>query len=86
MLVMKRLALVLIAGLLLLPARPLPLIAAEAAVLTPDGERVVRHHHRHAERRPYLGCPDHYSCYPLYGAYGPYGGQAYWAAYTGWYR
>jgi len=30
-------------------------------------------------------CPD-YSCYPLYGAYGPYGGTAYWAAYTdvGW--
>jgi hypothetical protein len=32
------------------------------------------------------GCPDGYSCYPLYGAYGPYGGIAYWGAYTdaGW--
>ena len=30
------------------------------------------------------GCPDGYSCYPLYGAYGPYGGRAYWGAYTGW--
>jgi hypothetical protein len=32
------------------------------------------------------GCPDRYSCYPLYGAYGPYGGTAYWARYTisGW--
>lgn len=31
-------------------------------------------------------CPDGYSCYPLYGAYGPYGGVNYWGAYTftGW--
>lgn len=31
-------------------------------------------------------CPDGYSCYPLYGAYGPYGGLAYWGSYTdvGW--
>jgi len=31
-------------------------------------------------------CPDGYSCSPLYGAYGPYGGVAYWASYTygGW--
>src|SRR5262245_2945779 len=31
-------------------------------------------------------CPDGISCYPLYGAYGPYGGTGYWAAYTpsGW--
>lgn len=31
-------------------------------------------------------CPDGYSCYPLYGAYGPYGGVAYWGGYTdsGW--
>ena len=31
-------------------------------------------------------CPDRYSCYPLYGAYGPYGGTRYWGAYTysGW--
>ena len=33
-------------------------------------------------------CPDAYSCSPLYGAYGPYGGAAYWTRYTysGWYR
>jgi hypothetical protein len=33
-------------------------------------------------------CPDNESCYPLYGAYGPYGGTAYWGAYTdsGWGR
>jgi hypothetical protein len=31
-------------------------------------------------------CPDGISCFPLYGAYGPYGGPSYWAAYTysGW--
>ena len=31
-------------------------------------------------------CPDGYSCYPLYGAYGPYGGTDYWGADTdsGW--
>ncbi len=31
-------------------------------------------------------CPDGVSCYPLYGAYGPYGGVVYWGSYTdsGW--
>jgi hypothetical protein len=31
-------------------------------------------------------CPDGFSCASLYGAYGPYGGTAYWGAYTesGW--
>lgn len=28
------------------------------------------------------GCPDGLSCYPLYGAYGPYGGAAYWGTYS----
>jgi hypothetical protein len=28
------------------------------------------------------GCPDGISCFPLYGAYGPYGGLAYWGAYS----
>ena len=33
-----------------------------------------------------IACPDGYSCHPLYGAYGPYGGVGYWGAYTftGW--
>lgn len=31
---------------------------------------------------PSGSCPDGYSCYPLYGAYGPYGGTLYWGAYT----
>lgn len=32
-----------------------------------------------------IGCPDG-TCYSLYGAYGPYGGPAYWTRYTydGW--
>jgi hypothetical protein len=40
----------------------------------PDG---CRWHHRLT-----YGCPDALSCYPLYGAYGPYGGAAYWGAYS----
>lgn len=33
-------------------------------------------------------CSDPYSCRSLYGAYGPYGGEAYWTRFTygGWYR
>jgi hypothetical protein len=33
-----------------------------------------------------VGCLDRYRCSSLYGAYGPYGGSAYWGAYTsvGW--
>ena len=33
-------------------------------------------------------CPDPYSCRSLYGAYGPYGGSAYWSRFTygGWYQ
>jgi hypothetical protein len=36
-------------------------------------------------RPPYKHCTRYY-CYPLYGAYGPFGGTAYWGAYTdaGW--
>jgi hypothetical protein len=35
-----------------------------------------------------VGCPDRYMCSSLYGAYGPWGGTAYWGAYTsvGWGR
>jgi hypothetical protein len=31
-------------------------------------------------------CPDRYTCSSLYGAYGPFGGTAYWTRYTygGW--
>lgn len=86
---MKRLLLVLFFALLFVPARHAPAAAAELAVTSPDLEPAppVRHHVRRLVRRHYVGCPDGYSCYPLYGAYGPYGGRAYWSAYTaGWYR
>jgi len=33
-------------------------------------------------RRKTYRCPDRVSCFPLYGAYGPYGGAAYWGAYS----
>jgi hypothetical protein len=36
----------------------------------------------HWRRVCWHGCPDRYSCSPLYGAYGPYGGTAYWGAYS----
>jgi hypothetical protein len=34
----------------------------------------------------FYGCTASYYCYPLYGAYGPFGGTPYWGAYTdaGW--
>jgi hypothetical protein len=64
-----------------------------------DEAPAVRHKRvRQACSGPYCGpyapcgvrcrvvCPDGYSCHPLYGAYGPYGGVGYWGAYsfTGW--
>jgi hypothetical protein len=32
--------------------------------------------------RRFNPCPDRYSCTPLYGSYGPFGGQAFWGVYT----
>ena len=41
--------------------------------------------YRCRKRLVWRGCPDRFSCYPLYGAYGPYGGVGYWTAYgPGW--
>jgi hypothetical protein len=57
-------------------------LAADAGL--PVGQRAERHY-RVEEcgwRRCPTHCPDHYSCAPLYGAYGPWGGQQYWAAYS----
>jgi hypothetical protein len=65
-----------------------------------DGMQAVRHarvHHACSGGHcgPYKPCgtrcrvcPDGYSCAPLYGAYGPYGGVGYWGGYTlsGWGR
>jgi hypothetical protein len=65
----------------------LAISSANAADLAVEGRgpRVATSHcgrHWHC----WVGCPDGYSCSPLYGAYGPYGGTAYWGAYTavGW--
>jgi len=50
----------------------------------------VRHVHRETMCGYYpcrpAPCPDKYACWSLYGAYGPYGGAAYWSRYTyaGW--
>jgi hypothetical protein len=79
---MTRTLLLLLGILFFLPIPNAPAIAADMGITTP---RTV-HTYIKRERRYYVGCPDGYSCYPLYGAYGPYGGKAYWAAYTGWYR
>jgi len=56
-------------------------MAADAPVILRSDSAVV--HHRYVQdHRRHVGCPDGYSCYPLYGAYGPYGGRAYWSAYS----
>ena len=63
-----------------------------------DEAPVIRHKRIHVCPGPRCGpytvcgvrcrvvCPDGYSCYPLYGAYGPYGGTRFWGSYTftGW--
>jgi hypothetical protein len=74
--------LLLLSGILVfLCVQYVPASAAELGLTSP--RTAVRTYVKH-ERR-YVGCPAYY-CAPLYGAYGPYGGQAYWSAYTGWYR
>ena len=70
--------------------------AALAVLLSLPGDAsadnmTVKHHARKGVAHTSVvrtGCPDPYSCAPLYGAYGPYGGAAYWTRYTyaGWYR
>jgi hypothetical protein len=57
--------------------------SADGMILRRHAGKVVVH--PSVVRRP--GCPDPYSCHSLYGAYGPYGGRAYWTRYTwaGWY-
>ena len=54
-------------------------------------EMVVKRHARKAVAHSSVvrpACPDPYSCSSLYGAYGPFGGHAYWTRYlySGWYR
>jgi hypothetical protein len=63
----------------------IPSITLGADAGLPVGQRAARHYRvveecgwRHCRTR----CPDRYSCAPLYGAYGPWGGPQYWAAYS----
>jgi hypothetical protein len=67
--------------LVVLAGQYAPVAAAELGVATP---RTTVHTYIKRERWYYGGCPA-YTCSSLYGAYGPYGGTAYWARYTrGW--
>jgi hypothetical protein len=57
------------------------LVAPSFAVAADLG---VSHHSRRvvAQASRPMSCPDGYGCYPLYGAYGPYGGTAYWTSFS----
>jgi hypothetical protein len=59
---------------------------APASADAPSARYVKRtwHGHHHPCGAYRCGCPDRWSCYPLYGAYGPYGGVGYWGAYSSW--
>ncbi len=60
--------------------------AADAEIIV--RQKTVRHYrdYRVVEecgwRRCPPRCPDRYSCAPLYGHYGPWGGEQYWASYS----
>jgi len=63
--------------------------SADGIAVIPHSKRVRNIHH--GQCGPYqrclpAPCPDRYSCYSLFGAYGPYGGAAYWSRYSydGW--
>jgi hypothetical protein len=60
-----------------------PLLSVEtqaAGLALSPPHRAAAYRHRHYVYR--WRCPERYTCYPLYGAYGPFGGVAYWDAYT----
>jgi hypothetical protein len=55
----------------------------QAADLNANKRHISRSHYGpSAYRHWYRRCPDRVSCFPLYGAYGPYGGTAYWGTYS----
>ena len=58
-------------------------LAADADIV--PRQKIARHYRVVEEcglRRCPPRCPDRYSCAPLYGAYGPWGGERYWASYS----
>ena len=84
----------LVSGCMVVGAANVSATATAAELTTPHARVTMVGPHCHSVR--YCGphgcvwrhschalCPDGYSCYPLYGAYGPYGGVAYWDGYTG---
>ena len=73
--------------LLVAGAAFLSMITAAASAYAADAEVRYRSTHRaktvvQEDVLQLRDCPDYYSCRPLYGAYGPYGGRAYWTGYT----
>src|SRR3954447_26332362 len=69
---------------------PLVTFVSSEIGLAADAEPIVRQktarHYRVVEecglRHCPPRCPDRYSCAPLYGAYGPWRGERYWASYS----
>jgi len=63
-------------------------VVSTSDVVAADAQYNSRAHvvTRSAVPRSATRCPDRYSCSSLYGAYGPFGGGAYWTRYTygGW--
>jgi hypothetical protein len=70
-------------GAELAPVSSGPRTVAEVP-LAPNCQRIWSCHGElcHWRNVCWHGCTDRYSCSPLYGAYGPYGGPAYWGAYS----
>jgi hypothetical protein len=66
----------------IMPATPASLAPAVAA-LDGVGPVEIRYYHRYYGHHFFRGgCPDGISCFPLYGAYGPWGGHAYWSSFS----
>jgi hypothetical protein len=91
---MKTILSALLGSFVIVAALSVPFHTQAAELATPPSRSTMVGPHCHSLR--YCGphgcvwhrschalCPDGYSCYPLYGAYGPYGGVAYWDGYTG---
>ena len=78
---------VLVTSTLLLGMAWIGSTVAEGAELSGDYHKAQAGRARSPEVVAVTGCPDRYSCSPLYGSYGmPYGSPGYWARYTmsGW--
>lgn len=59
-------------------------LSADAAVRVRDAP-VVKKHAVYGCKRGRCACPRGDYCYPLYGAYGPWGGKGYWSGYSYYY-